>query len=228
MMLLLLIVVKMDALVNHLTEAATLVEQQVDAEIERLEHLDEDDLEKLRNQRLSALKKSQQQKQKWQQLGHGQYEEIAEEKDFFDICKKSRNVVCHFYRESTMRCKIIDKHLTILAPKHIETHFVKIYVEKCPFLVKRLRIVVLPTLCLSRDGKTVDYVVGFDDLGGRDDFDTEVLEWRIARADVINYNGDLLTPPGEQPQKKSILGHQASEKTIRQRYDNSSDEDDYA
>ena len=33
----------------------------------------------------------------------------------------------------------------------------------------------------------VDYIVGFDDLGGTDDFSTDMMEWRIARADVINY-----------------------------------------
>ena len=212
---------------NQLTQAALVVEQQVDAEIERLENLDEDDLEKLRHQRMKALKKSQQQKQQWQQLGHGQYEEIAVEKDFFDICKKSRNVVCHFYRDSTMRCKIIDKHLELLAAKHIETHFVKINVEKCPFLVQRLKIKVLPTLCLSRDGRTVDYIVGFDDLGGHDEFTTEVLEWRIARADVINYSGDLMSPPGEEKEKKSTFLTRPNQRNIRQDND-SSDDDDYA
>ena len=34
---------------------------------------------------------------------------------------------------------------------------------------------MLPTLALVRKEKTVDYVVGFDDLGGKDDFTTEVL-----------------------------------------------------
>lgn len=46
--------------------------------------------------------------------------------------------------------------------------------EKAPFLVERLKIWMLPTLALVRRQKTVDYVVGFDDVGGKDDFATEV------------------------------------------------------
>lgn len=213
------------AMETQLVTAAKLIEQQVDAEIERLEKFDEDDFEAIKQRRLAALKKSQQQKQEWLALGHGQYEEIADEKQFFEVTKKSKKVVCHFYRESTFRCKIVDKHLAILAAKHLEARFVKINVEKCHFLVERLRIKVMPTICLAKDGKTVDYIVGFDDLGNTDDFSTELMEWRIARADVLNYSGDLLTPPGVgASSKKAVLGH-VQKKTIRGRDDDDSDDD---
>jgi len=214
------------ALESQLTQVVKIVEDQVDAEIAQLEKMDEDDFEVLRQRRMQALKKAQEQKQQWMAIGHGKYEEIAEEKDFFDVCKKSKNVVCHFYRESTFRCKIVDKHLAILAPKHIEARFVKIDAEKCPFLVQRLKIKVLPTLCLSRDAKTVDYIVGFDDLGGTDEFSTEMMEWRIAQADVINYSGDLGQAPNAQGKKSSIL-QQSKKKTIRSNRDDSSSDEDF-
>lgn len=89
------------------------------------------------------------------------------------------------------RCKILDKHLAILAKKHIETKFLKLNVEKAPFLTERLRIKVIPTLALLIDGKTKDYVVGFTDLGNTDEFPTEMLEWRLGCADVINYRLDV-------------------------------------
>ena len=41
---------------------------------------------------------------------------------------------------SKIRCKIVDKHLALLAPKHVETKFCKINATKCPFLVERLKI----------------------------------------------------------------------------------------
>jgi len=41
---------------------------------------------------------------------------------------------------SFLRCKIVDKHLALLAPKHMETKFCKINAEKCPFLTDRLKI----------------------------------------------------------------------------------------
>ena len=34
----------------------------------------------------------------------------------------------------------MDKHLALLAPKHVETKFCKINAEKCPFLTDRLKI----------------------------------------------------------------------------------------
>jgi len=210
---------------DQLLQVTKVIESQVDAEIERMDKMDESGFEQLRQNRMEQLKAAQKQKQVWLSLGHGQYEEIADEKEFFEVTKNSANVVCHFYRESTFRCKIVDKHLALLAPKHIETHFVKINAEKCPFLVERLRIVVLPTICIAKNGKTVDYIVGFDDMGGADDFPNEVLEWRIARTEVIKYDGDLLTPP-ISGKKKSLLGHPSRKKTIRGKGDDDSSDDD--
>lgn len=89
------------------------------------------------------------------------------------------------------RCKILDKHLAILAKKHVETKFIKLNVEKAPFLTERLRIKVIPTLALVLDGLTKDYVVGFADLGNTDEFPTEMLEWRLGCAGVVNYRWDI-------------------------------------
>ena len=208
-------------------QAAQVVESQLDAEIQRLDKMDEDDFETLRQKRLQAMKKAQQQKQEWLSQGHGQYEEIPEEKDFFEVCKKNARVACHFFRDSTMRCKIVDKHMAELAPKHLETKFCKINAEKCPFLVQRLKIKVLPTICLAKDSKTVDWIIGFDDLGGVDDFPSEMLEWRMGQNDIVHYHGDLLTPPWQPNTKKvSILGN-SKRGTIRGGGDDSSDDDDY-
>ena len=217
------------AIQGHLMQATNAMEQQLDAEIERLDKMDEDDFDVLRQRRMDALKKAQTQKQEWMSNGHGQYSEVADEKGFFDACKKSKKVVCHFYRDSTFRCKIVDKHLALLAPKHLETKFIKIDAEKCKFLVDRLRIVVLPTICIAIDGKTQDYIVGFDDLGGSDEFPTEMLEWRLARAKGISYQGDLQNPPKFKNQKDtSVFGFVKTNKTIKDgRNDDSSDDDDW-
>ena len=63
-----------------------------------------------------------------------------------------------------------------------------------------------------KDAKTKDYVVGFTDLGNTDEFSTEMLEWRIAHAGVIDYSGDLLTPPTQGSKSKLKI---KSKKTIR-------------
>lgn len=213
------------ALEQQVLQSARMVEEQLDAKLDKLERMDEDDLERLKERRLEALKKAQKQKQEWISKGHGEYKEIPSERDFFAEVKESKNVVCHFYRDSTFRCKIMDKHLAVLAKKHLETKFIKLNVEKAPFLTERLKIKVLPTLALVKDGKTKDYIVGFTDLGNTDEFPTEMLEWRLGCSDIINYSGNLLEPP-IIGQKSGSKFTKVEKKTIRGKgYDSDSDSD---
>ncbi|XP_066967307.1 thioredoxin domain-containing protein 9 [Macrobrachium rosenbergii] len=213
---------------QQLIAATQIIEQQLDNEIERLDNLDSEDLDAIRRERLAAMKKRQQKKQEWISNGHGDYGELYDEKEFFEVTKKSDNVVCHFYRDQFERCKIVDKHFKILARNHIETKFCKINAEKAPFLAERLKIRVLPTICLVKDGKTKDFIIGFTDLGNCDDFTTEVMEWRIARADVIEYNGDLLSMPSFNKKGGQQMDVQRK-KTIRggRRGDDSDSDSDY-
>ncbi|XP_076857965.1 thioredoxin domain-containing protein 9 [Brachyhypopomus gauderio] len=214
------------ALEQQVLHSARLVEEQLDAELDKLERLDEDELERLKERRLEALKKAQKQKQEWISKGHGEYREIPSEKDFFAEVKESKNVVCHFYRDSTFRCKILDKHLAVVAKKHLETKFIKLNVEKAPFLTERLRIKVIPTLALVKDGKTKDYIVGFADLGNTDEFTTEMLLWRLGCCGIINYSGNLLEPP-TIGQKSGTKFTKVEKKTIRGKgYDSDSESDD--
>lgn len=211
---------------NQLLQTTSIVEQQLDAEIQKLDQMDEDDLEHLKEKRLEALKKAQQQKQEWLSKGHGEYRELPSEREFFQEVKESKKVVCHFYRDSTFRCKILDKHLALLAKKHLETKFLKLNVEKAPFLCERLRIKVIPTLALVNDGKTKDYVVGFTELGNTDDFTTETLEWRLGCSDIINYSGNLMEPPFQSQKKFGTNFTKLEKKAIRGKIYDSSDSDD--
>ena len=79
------------------------VDENSSAEIDRPEKLDEDDLEVLRQKRMAGMKKQQAKKQEWLSNGHGSYEEIPEEKEFFNVTKKSENVVVHFYKDDSFR-----------------------------------------------------------------------------------------------------------------------------
>ncbi|KAF5727495.1 Thioredoxin domain-containing protein 9-like protein [Tripterygium wilfordii] len=165
------------------------VEDKLDEEISALDRLDSDDIEALRERRLQQMKKMAEKRRQYLALGHGEYSEIPSEKEFFSVVKSSERLVCHFYREN-WPCKVMDKHMSILAKQHMETRFVKIQAEKSPFLSERLKIIVLPTLALVRKGKVEDYVVGFDELGGTDEFSTEELEERLAKAQVIIFEGE--------------------------------------
>ncbi|XP_022725920.1 thioredoxin domain-containing protein 9 homolog [Durio zibethinus] len=178
-----------EILEKQVLTVAKAVEDKIDEEIAALDRLDNDDMEAIRERRLQQMKKMAEKRSRWIGLGHGEYSEIPAEKDFFSIVKASERVVCHFYREN-WPCKVMDKHLSLLAKQHIETRFVKIHAEKSPFLAERLKIVVLPTLALIKNAKVDDYVVGFDELGGTDEFATEDLEERLAKAQVIFSEGE--------------------------------------
>lgn len=164
---------QMEIIAKVLEQSAKLVEEQVDAQISKLNEMDDDDFERLKERRLEALRKAQKQKevwsrtfrdifvvngwtkkssatilqemyffflcwkpfsnyltmfpkslytcdriccvfffywlwlllflQEWLSKGHGEYREIANEKDFFSEVKDTPNVVCHFYKNTTFR-----------------------------------------------------------------------------------------------------------------------------
>ncbi|CDI78148.1 hypothetical protein, conserved [Eimeria acervulina] len=83
--------------------------------------------------------------------------------------------VCHFFSPHFERCRIMDKHLEVLAKVHIETRFFKMNAEKAPFFTSKLRIRSLPTLVFFIDGVAVHSVVGFAELGCTDSFKTTAL-----------------------------------------------------
>ncbi|KAJ6299082.1 hypothetical protein OIU76_020121 [Salix suchowensis] len=91
---------------------------------------------------------------------------------------------------STAHLQVMDMHMRILVKQYLETRFVKIHVEKSPFLADKLKIVVLPTLALIKNAKVDDYVVGFDELGGTNEFNTEDMEERLAKPQVIFSEGE--------------------------------------
>ena len=136
-----------------------------------------------------------------------------------------------------LKLSVIFSPLIILL--YLLTRFVKLSVERAPFLCERLKINMLPTIGLVVEGKTKDFikgwcswlesgvftgcVAGFDELGGSDDFSTELLEWRLGSGGVIDYSGNILEPPQPQSQKKQVSFH--SKKTIRDSAVDSSDSD---
>jgi hypothetical protein len=92
--------------------------------------------------------------------------------------------------------------------------------EKCPFLTDRLGIWMLPTLAIVRNEKTEDYVVGFDELGGSDDFETETLRQRLAAAGAVDAetsqnDTDLAALTGITGHSKTKTGSKEGTSSIR-------------
>jgi len=188
-----------DKLGQVLLEAALDREAELDAQLKNLEeHRDEeDDYEKIRQRRMAAMKANHRRTLELKAKGHGEYQELFDTKHFFSGAKESRLLICHFYRDTTWRCKIVDHHLDMLAKKHLGTRFVKINIEKHPYLAEKLNIIMLPTVSFIKEGQVMYSMIGFDDVGektdegnlsGYDEFHTDKLEqlmidWTVIEAD---------------------------------------------
>jgi hypothetical protein len=185
-----------------LLRSARAQEEAVNDQLDQYDRLldDTDALAQIRAKRLAELKAQHEQKQKWMAAGHGEYQELGGggqnssdvAKEFFAANKASENLVVHFYRPSTRLCDVFHAHLQKLAPKHLETRFVKINVENCDkegsgasFLVDRLGIVIMPTLLLVKNSRAIHHIRGFDELGSSENFSTNNLAFVLGVHGVL-------------------------------------------
>ncbi|PIA25074.1 hypothetical protein AQUCO_00800089v1 [Aquilegia coerulea] len=170
-----------ELLVQGKAQASTTTNEEVDLD----DLMDDPELEKLHADRIAALKKEAEKRQALKKQGHGEYREISEG-DFLSEVTGGEKVICHFYHREFYRCKIMDKHLKSLALRHIETKFIKLDAENAPFFVTKLGVQMLPCVIMFRKGVAVDRVVGFQDLGAKDDFTTRTLERLLIKKGIID------------------------------------------
>eukprot|EP00887_Chlorella_sp_A99_P000034 scaffold16.g34.t1 len=154
------------------------------AEVDIDELLDDPELERLHAERLAQLQAEVEKRAKMQQRGHGSYEEVAEG-DFLEAVTKTPRVVAHFFHPDFERCRIMDRHLAELAKKYFGTRFIRISAPDASFFVEKLQIRMLPCVVMFIDGVAKDRVVGFEALGGKDDFPTAALERKLLAAGVV-------------------------------------------
>lgn len=123
--------------------------------------------------------------------GHGEYTTLVETNEFFNVIKKSDNVVTHFFTPANAFCVTVDGHLQRLAAAHIETRFVRMNAEKSQFLVEKLGIWMIPCVALIKDQKVVKMLQGLDELGGTEAFSTAFLAYFLSSQNVLKYEGSI-------------------------------------
>jgi len=62
---------------------------------------------------------------------------------------------------------------------------VKINSQKAPFFVTKLGIKILPTICCFINGVLKDKIIGFEELGGVDTFQTLTLIRRLVKSKAV-------------------------------------------
>ena len=181
--------------------AAAAAEAAVDAQIGALDALGDDDLASLRRKRLAQLKADAAAKDGWLAAGHGCYTVVTSDKEFFEAVRGVSCAVAHFSRTSRP-CAAMEAALRTLAPRHLETKFIGVEAERTPFLAERLKVWMLPTLALLKDGGAVGYLTGLDGVqqagssAADPAVDVAALEDRLVAAGLVRPDGVAAGAPG--------------------------------
>ncbi len=137
---------------------------------------------------------------------------LVNEKEFFELVKnKKERIVCHFYHPDFMKCKILDKHLALVAYEHPETLFIKIVATEADFLIKKLQIRILPSVYFFQNGVVKDKLVGFEEFGVKDDFSTKLLTRRLGKFGAIKLKKHEKKMQVNYKDKKHVRGESSDE-----------------
>lgn len=195
-----------------LSEEKAAQSSSINEEVDLDDLMDDPELEKLHADRIAAFKREAEKREAWKKKGHGEFREVTEG-DFLGEVTGSEKVICHFYHKEFYRCKIMDKHLKSLSTKHIDTKFIRLDAENAPFFVAKLAIKTLPCVILFRQGVAVDRLVGFQDLGAKDDFSTRALEVLLIKKGIIAEKKDVDEEDQEydESKRKSVRSSAAAD-----------------
>ena len=196
---------------------------------EEIDLLEDEELDIIHKQRLEEMKREAARRQEESKKeGHGHYS-LVEEKKFLDEVTTSKAVVAHFFHEDFVRCKIMDKHMNEVARKYPATKFIRVDATKAPFFVQKLKIQMLPCIVMFKDGIACDRIIGFDELGGVDDFQQTRLEKRLADKGMIEYRNDAYDSDEEEElvQRSKIRGGALYQGSKASRNRGNLDDDDW-
>jgi len=149
----------------------------------KLDNLNEDDLGKIRANRIAAMKKEAEQKKENVSNGHGTLTQITDQKEFFDAAKKSNKMVVVFTRNSNEHGKMLLDHMKRIATDHLEARFLWLEADNAPFLTDRFNIFMLPTIVCIENNKVKCQHNGLNDLDGSGKYSTGMLEYLLNAAD---------------------------------------------
>lgn len=172
-------------------------DEQLNATLAKLDEMKDDELDRLRERRRAQMKKQMEQKQIWKAKGHGEVSELADQHQFFQTTKTSKQVVVLFYTPTNTFGPVIDKHMITLAPLHMETKFCKINAEKAEYLVNKLNVWMMPTIMCIKDQQVVHQFNGLVEFGGTDAFSSTFFAYHLSQHGVLKYDGPAPENPFE-------------------------------
>jgi len=162
------------------------VEQAVDDEMDKIENMTEDDLAKIRANRIKEMKKKAEMQQEWQNQGHGTVTKITDQRDFFAATKKSEKVIALFNRDSNRWGKVMKEHMVNLSARHLEARFIEVDAENAPYITDKLNIYMLPTIVCIKGNKVHKQHNGLDEIDGSGKYSTGMLEYLLHTDEMLD------------------------------------------
>ncbi|WRT70379.1 uncharacterized protein IL334_007377 [Kwoniella shivajii] len=138
-----------------------------------------------RDRRIEALQREIKQVKNLKESDNGGVVTFTDEKQLIERMSKERYCLLHFFHNDFSRCKIMDQKLSDLVASHPHTLFLRASVSDIPFLVTKMAVQVLPCVISFVDGRAVDRLIGFEELGDSDHFTTKMLEFRLKQSGVL-------------------------------------------
>jgi hypothetical protein len=108
-----------------------------------------------------------------------------------------------------MSCKVMDKHLRVLAPQILTAKFLRINAAKAPFFVAKLKIKVLPSLAMFEDGVLCGRQTGFEGLvssANEQDFPTFRLKFALRQAGMMGEAAVRKAADNDEEDEEGLTG----------------------
>merc|ERR1712178_86890 len=162
------------------------IEAAVDDELQRVENLEEEDLAKIKANRLKEMRRKAEEEQMNKHNGHGELSKINDLQEFFAAAKKSNRMIVIFTRNSNKYGKAMLEHAEVLAQRHLEARFLWVDAENAPFLTDRLNIYMLPTIVCIQDNKVHKQHNGLNEIDGSGKYTSGTLEYLLHVDDMLD------------------------------------------
>lgn len=131
------------------------------------------------------------------------YITIRSDSEFLELTTQAPTAMVHLFHADFTRCRVMDLAMQELARRHGDsvgigaTRFARLDVSEAEFVVKKLKVRVLPCVLGFKEGIVVERVTGFEGLGsgmgreesiggGLDGFDLGLLEERMVKKEVLS------------------------------------------
>lgn len=178
---------------NLINDNAVSDDRDLDELLNDLEEDDDEFMARYREQRIEQISSHLKKVEKnVREQNYGIVEVISQESRLINMSTQIDNIIIHFEIPTFPKCVFMDNALESLARKYLDSKFVKINVENCPFLVDKLQIKVLPFVVGYKKGVEALRLTGFSELGNDPNgFPLVNLEKRLLSVRLIKSTGRL-------------------------------------